>query len=65
VKNRVRQLRQGLGWTQEDLGREVGVSRQAIIAIETERHAPSVDLAFRIAALFGKRVEDVFENPYR
>jgi putative transcriptional regulator len=65
VKNTVRALRTARGWTQEQLGAEVGVSRQAVNAIETEKHDPSIDLAFRIAALFRKDVEDVFKNPYR
>jgi putative transcriptional regulator len=65
VKNTVRALRAARGWTQEQLGAEVGVSRQAVNAIETEKHDPSIDLAFRIAALFRKDVEDVFKNPYR
>ncbi len=39
----------------------MGVSRQAINAIETEKHDPSLDLAFRMAALFGMRIEQIFE----
>lgn len=65
MKNRVKQLRLERDWTQEDLGGKLGVSRQAVNAIETERHDPSLGLAFKIAALFGKRVEDVFANPQR
>jgi putative transcriptional regulator len=61
----VRALRADRGWTQEELGQKVGVSRQAVNAIETERHDPSLSLAFHIAALFGKDVEDVFDNPHR
>lgn len=65
MKNRVKLLRVERNWTQEALGRELGVSRQAVNAIETERHDPSLSLAFRIAALFDRGVEDVFDNPYR
>lgn len=65
MKNRVRELRTERGWTQEDLGAELGVSRQAVNAIETEKHDPSIDLAFRIAVLFHAEVEAIFENPYR
>lgn len=65
MKNKVRALRTERGWTQEELGLELGVSRQAVNAIETEKHDPSLSLAFRIAALFGEGVESVFENPYR
>lgn len=64
MENRLKSLRADKGWTQADLGARVGVSRQAIIAIEAEKHAPSLDLAFRIAAAFGKPVEDVFANPH-
>lgn len=65
MKNSVRQLRAERGWTQEDLGRQVGVSRQAINAVETEKHEPSLTLAYRIAALFGRAVEDIFDNVWR
>jgi len=65
VKNKVPALRGKRGWTQEALGAELAVSRQAVNAIETERHDPSLSLAFQIAALFGEDVEDVFDNPYR
>lgn len=65
MKNQVRALRTAQQWTQEELGQRLGVSRQAVNAIETEKHDPSIDLAFRIAALFGEDVEGVFDNPYR
>ena len=65
MKNRVRALRTTREWTQEDLGLKLGVSRQAVNAIETEKHDPSLSLAFRIAALFGEGVEEIFENPNR
>ena len=64
MKNRLRVLRAEKGWTQEDLGKAIGVSRQAINAIETEKHDPSLDLAFRISTLFEQLVEDIFENPH-
>ncbi|MCQ4052163.1 helix-turn-helix transcriptional regulator, partial [Klebsiella pneumoniae] len=47
-----------------ELGERLGVSRQAIIALESDKHDPSLDLAYRIAALFGRPVEDIFENPH-
>jgi putative transcriptional regulator len=65
MESRLRELRTEGGWTQEELGRKVGVSRQAIIAIEGGRHEPSLDLAYRLAAQFGKPVEVVFPNPHR
>ncbi len=60
MKNAVRQLRQQRGWTQQELGKQLGISRQAIIAIENEHFDPSLPLAIRIARLFGQPVEDIF-----
>lgn len=65
MKNRLRVLRAEVGWTQADLAERLGVSRQAINALETEKHSPSLDLAFRISALFNQSVEDIFENPHQ
>ncbi len=62
MKSRLKVLRAERGWTQEQLSAAVGVSRYAINALETERHDPSLDLAFRIAAAFKLPVERVFEN---
>lgn len=64
MRNRLRVLRAERGWTQEELGRQVGVSRQAVNALETEKHDPSLDLAYRLAAVFGESVEALFENPH-
>ncbi len=64
MKNRLKLLRTEKGWTQADLGERLGVSRQAVNALETEKHDPSLDLAYRIAGLFKRPVEDVFENPH-
>jgi putative transcriptional regulator len=64
VRSRLRVLRAERGWTQEQLGAAVGVSRQAINALEAERHDPSLDLAYRLAAAFGLPVEEVFPNPH-
>ena len=64
MKNRLKVLRAEKGWTQEDLGKAIGVSRQAVNALETEKHDPSLDLAYRIAAIFGQSVESIFENPH-
>ena len=61
MKNRLRVLRAEKDWTQEDLAQRLGVSRQAIIAIEKEKYDPSLPLAFKLAELFGKRIEDIFE----
>jgi len=64
MKNRLRALRAARGWTQEELGRRLGVSRQAVIAIEADKHDPSLDLAYRISAAFEEPVEKIFENPH-
>ncbi|MBK8476342.1 MAG: helix-turn-helix transcriptional regulator [Opitutaceae bacterium] len=61
MKNRVRELRTAKGWSQGELAERLGVSRQTVNAIETERYDPSLPLAFVIAALFGQRIEDLFE----
>lgn len=60
MKNRVRQLREALGLTQQQLGELVGTSRHAILAIETERAEPSVWLAYDLAQLFECSIEEVF-----
>jgi putative transcriptional regulator len=61
MKNRLRVLRAERNWSQMELGLRVGVSRQAINAIETGKYDPSLPLALKIARLFETRVEDVFE----
>ncbi|HRW24465.1 MAG TPA: helix-turn-helix transcriptional regulator [Spirochaetia bacterium] len=60
MKNRVRECRQGLGLTQEQLAEQAGVSRQTIISIEGGRYDPSLPLALRLARLLGQRIEDMF-----
>jgi putative transcriptional regulator len=64
MRSRLKVLRAERNWTQEQLAGAIGVSRQAINALETERHDPSLDLAYRIAFAFGVPVERVFPNPY-
>jgi putative transcriptional regulator len=61
MKNRIRVLRAERRWSQADLGERVGVSRQAINAVETEKHDPSLSLAFSIAEAFELKIEDVFD----
>ncbi len=65
MKNRLKVLRAERGWTQEDLSKQLGVSRQAVNALETEKHSPSLDLAYRISALFELSTEQIFENEHR
>ncbi|WP_417232900.1 helix-turn-helix transcriptional regulator [Brevundimonas sp.] len=64
MRNQLKLLRTERGWTQEQLGQELGVSRQAVNALETEKHDPSLDLAYRIAVLFDRPVEAIFDNPH-
>lgn len=65
MKNRLRVLRAECEWSQGDLAERLGVSRQSVNAIETGKYDPSLPLAFRIADLFGLKIEEVFENPGR
>jgi len=60
VTNRIRDLRAARGWSQVELGERVGVSRQAIIAIETGRFDPSLPLAFKLPRVFGLTIEEIF-----
>ncbi|HOZ73346.1 MAG TPA: helix-turn-helix transcriptional regulator [Spirochaetales bacterium] len=60
MKNRIRERRQGLGLTQEQLAEQVGVSRQTIISIEGGRYDPSLPLALKLARLLGQSIEDLF-----
>ena len=60
MKNKLRVLRAEYDWTQEDLAQKLGISRQAVIAIEKEKYNPSLQLAFKIARLFKKPVEEIF-----
>lgn len=64
MTNKLKVLRAERNWTQEELAKQVGVSRQAVNALETGKHEPSLDLAYRIASAFGMSVEKVFANPY-
>jgi len=61
VTNRMRVLRAERDWTQADLAAKVGVSRQAIIAVENGKYEPGLGLAFRIARAFGRNIEEVFQ----
>ena len=61
MKNRLRVLRAERDWSQAELAARLGVSRQTVNAIETERYDPSLPLAFAIARLFGLAIEQIFE----
>lgn len=62
VKNRLRVLRAERNWSQAELAEALGVSRQTINAIEVEKYDPSLPLAFKMARLFGTRIEDIFSE---
>jgi putative transcriptional regulator len=61
MKNRLRVLRAEREWSQAELAERLGVSRQTVNAIETEKYDPSLPLAFALARLFELRIEDVFQ----
>lgn len=60
VRNSIRELRLAAGLTQQDLAERIEATRQTVIAIEAEKYAPSLELAFRIADVFGCSVDEVF-----
>ncbi|WP_229075859.1 helix-turn-helix transcriptional regulator [Actinoplanes sp. DH11] len=62
MRNRLTELRAQHGWTQADLARRAGVSRQTINAVETGKFDPSLPLAFRLARLFELRIEEIFHD---
>jgi putative transcriptional regulator len=61
MKNRLRELRTAKEWSQADLADKLEVSRQTVNAIETEKYDPSLPLAFKVARLFKKPIEEIFE----
>jgi len=62
MKNRLRELRGTKEWSQGDLAEKLEVSRQTINAIETEKYDPSLPLAFKIARVFAKAIEEIFAD---
>ena len=65
MKNQLRELRALKEWSQSDLAEALGVSRQTINAIETEKYDPSLPLAFAISRLFKQPIEKIFEAAER
>jgi len=63
VNNQLRQLRAERGWSQADFAQRLEVSRQTVNAIETGRYDPSLPLAFKIAKVFERSIEAIFEAP--
>ena len=62
MRNCLRELRAGKEWSQSDLADKLGVSRQTINAIETEKYDPSLPLAFKVARLFKRSIEEIFDH---
>jgi putative transcriptional regulator len=62
VNNRLRVLRAERNWSQAELAGRAGVSRQTINAIETGKYDPSLPLAFRLARLFERAIEEIFSE---
>lgn len=60
MKNQLRELRTKREWSQGELAEKLGVSRQTVNAIETEKYDPSLPLAFKIARLFKQPIEEIF-----
>lgn len=63
VTNSVRAVREAAGMTQAELARQVGVTRQTLIAIEQGRYSPTLELAFQLARAFGVGLDDLFAYP--
>ena len=61
MKNRVKALRTERAWSQAELAKRLGVSRQTVNAIERGKYDPSLPLAFKLARVFGETIEELFE----
>ena len=61
IRNRVKELRDARGWTQQQLATAVGVSRQSINSIERDRYVPSLKLALLFARVFGLATDEIFQ----
>ena len=62
IRNNVRKLRfLGSEMTQQELAEKIGVTRQTVIAVEQDKYSPSLDVAFRMARVFGVPLEEVFQ----
>ncbi len=60
MKNRLKVLRAERNWSQAELADKIGVARQTIVALEADKYAPSLPLAFKLSKLFHKTVEEIF-----
>lgn len=61
LSNKLRELRALQGMTQQQLADKIGLTRQTVIAIEGDKYSPSLETAFRIAEVFGVKLESVFQ----
>lgn len=61
IANRIREMREAAGLTQDQLGERLGVSRQTIISLERGRYTASLELAWKLAQLFGMAIEELFQ----
>jgi putative transcriptional regulator len=61
MKNRIRDLRESLGWTQQELATRLGVTRQTVLAIENDKYNPTLALAFKLGAVFARPIEEIFD----
>ena len=65
MKNHVKQYREQKGWSQGELAKRLGVSRQTINAVETDKYDPSLPLALRMSLLFGIEVRELFLDDWK
>ncbi len=63
VTNSLRTIREQAGLTQAEVARQVGVTRQTLIAIEQGKYSPTLELAFQLCRVYGVRIDDAFEYP--
>lgn len=61
IKNTIYELRVINHYTQEDLAKKLGVTRQTIISLEKNRYIPSLEMGFKVAKLFDKKIDDIFK----
>lgn len=64
MENRVKEWRERAGWSQGELARRLGVSRQTVNAVETDKYDPSLPLALRMAKLFAVAVDQLFVDSW-
>jgi putative transcriptional regulator len=63
ITNTIRATREAAGMTQAEVARQIGVTRQTLIAIEQGKYSPSLELAFQVSRLFGVAIDDLFQYP--